>query len=524
MKLAAFIPARGGSKRVPRKNLRRVGGKTLLERAIESALLAGIDRVYVSTDDDEIAVHATECGALAIRRPPELARDHSTTEEAITHWWRKLPADERPDAFVLLQPTSPLRSPRHVREAVGLLEATGADSVVSVTRSPMHAFAGRVRPREHAAEWRPDRPHEHRPQTQAASVAQLGHENGAIWITTRALWERTSLRQGGDCRAYVMDAEDSIDIDTEADLTHANAVLDARWTNAPTIEIAGRVIGTGRPAWIVAEVGVNHNGSVATALDLVRAAAESGADAVKFQKRDPVLATPPHRRDQLRESCTAEPGELITELEHRTRMELDAVSYSTISTQCSAVGLPWFASPWDPPSVAFLEELDVPCHKIASASLTDLETLHEVATTGKPVVMSTGMSTWRQIDEAVSVVTRAGSQFALLHCVSTYPAENDEVNLRVMDALRRRYGVPVGYSGHERGVQVSTAAAALGACIIERHITLDRSMRGSDHAGSLEPKGFAQLVRDVRAVESALGDGEKRVSEREAAQARRLRR
>lgn len=522
MRLAAFIPARGGSKRVPRKNLRRVGGRTLVELAIASARGAGIERVYVSTDDSEIAVEAQQHGAIAIERPAELSADTSSTEEAITHWWRGLSLEERPDAFVLLQPTSPLRTWRHVSEAVSLLVQTGADSAVSVEVSPVHTFAGRVRPREHGAEWKPDRPHDYRPRTQ--EHRGIGHENGAIWVVRRELWERTGVRQGGDCRAYVMSREDSIDIDSESDLTHANAVLAARASGAPTVEIAGRVIGAGRPAWIVAEVGVNHNGSVDTACELVRAAGAAGCDAVKFQKRTPLLSVPPERRDRLRESCTAEPGELITELQHRERMEIDRDGYLRISAHCAESGLPWFASPWDPPSVAFLEDLGVPAHKIASATVTDLETVAAVASTRKPVVMSTGMSTYREVDTAVDIVQRAGSPLVLLHCVSTYPAENDEVNLRVMEVLRFRYGVPVGYSGHERGIQVSVAAAALGAAVIERHITLDRAMRGSDHGGSLEPKGMALLVRDVRAAEAALGDGEKRVSDREAAQARRLRR
>ena len=522
MKLAAFIPARGGSKRVPRKNLRRVGGKTLVERAIESARGAGIERIYVSTDSDEIAVEAQQHGAIAIERPRELSADTSSTEEAITHWWRGLALEDRPDAFVLLQPTSPLRTWQHVSEAVSLLVQSHADSVVSVEVSPVHAFAGRVRPRDTGSEWKPDRPHDYRPRTQ--DVRAIGHENGAIWVTRRELWERTGCRQGGDCRAYVMSREDSIDVDSEADLTHANAVLSARAASAPTVEISGRVIGAGRPAWIVAEVGVNHNGSVDIACELVRAAADAGCDAVKFQKRTPELSVQPDRRDRLRESCTVEPGELITEIEHRRRMEIDADGYMRISAQCDESAIPWFASPWDPPSVAFLDALDVPAHKIASATVTDLETVAAVASTGKPIVMSTGMSTWREIDAAVDVVKRAGSPLVLLHCVSTYPAENEEINLRVMDELRSRYGVPVGYSGHERGVQVSVGAAAMGACVIERHITLDRAMRGSDHGGSLEPKGMVQLVRDVRAVEAARGDGEKRVSEREAAQARRLRR
>lgn len=224
MTTVGIILARGGSKRVPRKNMRTVGGQTLVERAIRSG--AGLDRVYVSTDDDEIAQEAEWHGATVHRRHAIWARDTTTSEDAIADWWHALDLDAQPDVVVLLQPTSPLRERVHVDEAVQLLERTRADSVVSVVVDPLHHFAGRLRPREDGAEWMPFRPWEHRPRTQ--DLRHMGTENGAIFAWTRKHWKYVGRRDGGDCRAYVMRAIDSVDIDHEEDFALAEACLAAR--------------------------------------------------------------------------------------------------------------------------------------------------------------------------------------------------------------------------------------------------------------------------------------------------------
>lgn len=289
------------------------------------------------------------------------------------------------------------------------------------------------------------------------------------------------------------------------------------------IYIDGTEIGIDRPCWIAAEVGVNWNGSTDIAVRLVHAAAESGADGVKFQKRTPALHADPTK---MRESCAFPPGVLVTELQHREALEFDYGAYTTVCAEADAVGLECFASAWDIPSVEFLRDFSPNVWKVASASVTDLALLEAVRDTargnGAAIIMSTGMSTIEQVDAAVDVLGK--DQLALLHCVSTYPALPEECNLRVMWTLRERYGVPVGWSGHEPGIAISTAAVAMGACIVERHLTLDRTMRGSDHAASLEPGGFKTMVRDIRAVQFAMGHPVKTVSEREAEQARRLRR
>jgi N-acetylneuraminate synthase len=286
-----------------------------------------------------------------------------------------------------------------------------------------------------------------------------------------------------------------------------------------TVSIGSRVIGGGRPTYVIAEIGLNHNGDVDIAKQLIDVAADAGADAVKFQKRTPEISTPVHMRDTLRET----PWGTMTYLDYRYRVEFTREQYIEVSDHALLRGLDWFASPWDVPSVAFLEDLGVVAHKVASACLTDIPLLRALRDTGKPIILSTGMSTIAQIDAALEVL--GTDRLVLLHATSTYPMEPDEANLRVIPTLRDRYpGVPVGYSGHERGLQISVAAVALGAVAVERHITLDRTMWGSDHAASLEPTGLQHLVRDIRIIERALGDGVKRVFPGEQAPMAKLRR
>ncbi|MGD2203363.1 N-acetylneuraminate synthase family protein [Microbacterium maritypicum] len=286
-----------------------------------------------------------------------------------------------------------------------------------------------------------------------------------------------------------------------------------------TVSIGSRVIGGGRPAYVIAEIGLNHNGDVDIAKKLIDVAARAGADAVKFQKRTPEISTPEHMRDVPRET----PWGVMSYLDYRRRVEFGRDEYVEIGDHATMLGLDWFASPWDVPSVAFLEDLGVVAHKVASASLTDIELLVALRETGKPVILSTGMSTIEQIDRALD--TLGTDRVVLMHATSTYPLEPEEANLRVIATLRDRYpGVPVGYSGHERGLQISLAAVAIGAVAVERHITLDRTMWGSDHAASLEPTGLEHLVRDIRVIERATGDGVKRVFDSERAPMAKLRR
>lgn len=286
-----------------------------------------------------------------------------------------------------------------------------------------------------------------------------------------------------------------------------------------TVRIGSHVVGGGNPVYVIAEIGLNHNGDVELAKRLIDVAAHSGANAVKFQKRTPEIATPEHMRDVPRET----PWGTMSYLEYRHRVEFDRAQYVEIGDYATLAGLDWFASPWDVPSVEFLEDLNVVAHKVASAGLTDLELLAALRDTGKPVILSTGMSTIEQIDRAMATLDT--DRVVLMHATSTYPMEPEEANIKMIATLRDRYaGVPVGYSGHERGLQISLAAVAIGAVAVERHVTLDRTMWGSDHAASLEPGGLAHLVRDIRVIETALGDGVKRVYPGEQAPMAKLRR
>lgn len=285
-----------------------------------------------------------------------------------------------------------------------------------------------------------------------------------------------------------------------------------------TVRIGDRLVGDGQSCFVMAEIGVNHNGNMDIAKRLIDVAVLAGCDAVKFQKRTPEICVPIAQRQTMRET----PWGYISYMAYREKVEFGLEQYREIDEYCKARNLKWMASCWDEPSVDFMSQFDVPCFKIASATLKDRNLLKHTRGAGKPILLSTGMSNLADVDEAVEVL--GTNDLVLLHAVSTYPAEYDELNLRAILTLRERYEVPVGYSGHETGIPSSVAAVVLGACLVERHITLDRAMWGSDQAASLEPNGITRLVRDIRLIERSLGDGEKKILERELPIIARLRR
>jgi len=283
------------------------------------------------------------------------------------------------------------------------------------------------------------------------------------------------------------------------------------------VSIGNKKLGDDQPCYVVAEIGINHNGDLDLARRLISVAVAAGCDAVKFQKRTIEVV---YSKEELAKPRESPFGTTNRELKYG--LEFGPQEYEQIDDYCKAVKMPWFASCWDEGSVDIINRFNVPCYKIASASLTDDNLLRHIRSTGKPIILSTGMSTIEEIDHAVEVLGR--DDLVLLHATSTYPASYPELNLRTIVTLRNRYCVPVGYSGHETGIPSSVVAVALGACCIERHITLDRAMWGSDHAASLEPNGITRLVRDIRLVEQSMGDGVKRVLEREQPIIRKLRR
>jgi sialic acid synthase SpsE len=284
------------------------------------------------------------------------------------------------------------------------------------------------------------------------------------------------------------------------------------------VSVGKKAIGAGEPVYIIAEIGINHNGDIEIAKQLMDVAVETGCDAVKFQKRTPEICVPEEQKSIPRET----PWGSMTYFEYKKRIEFEQKEFEQIDAYAKKIGIDWFASPWDVPSVDFLEGFSVPCQKIASACLTDSELLTAVNKTKTTTILSTGMSSMQEIDGAVSLLNDV--PLAIAQATSTYPAEASELNLRAIQTFAEKYKVPVGYSGHERGLQVTIAAVALGATFIERHITLDRSMWGTDHSASLEPDGLKKLVRDIRIIELALGDGKKKVYDSEIPIRAKLRR
>lgn len=273
----------------------------------------------------------------------------------------------------------------------------------------------------------------------------------------------------------------------------------------PVIKIGDRLVGDGQPTYIIAEIGVNHNGILPLALELIDVAVAAGADAVKFQKRSLENL---YAKKYLENANSGEKT-LRYLLPILQRVELPEEAYFKIVDYCKEKGITFLCSAFDAPSADFLDSLGVPAFKVASADMTNLPLLDHLVKKGKPLIISTGMSSMEEVEVTVNFLKERKAEFALLHCNSTYPTAFEDINLRFMEKLRK-FGVPVGYSGHERGIAVSTVAAALGACIIERHITLDRTMDGPDHAASLEPQGFKKMVRDIRQVALALGTGEEK--------------
>ncbi len=284
------------------------------------------------------------------------------------------------------------------------------------------------------------------------------------------------------------------------------------------VKIGSRWVGQDEPCFVIAEIGLNHNGDISIAKKLIDAAGLAGCSAVKFQKRTPELCVPPTQRGIPRET----PWGIMTYLEYRQRVEFGREEFIDIDRYCREKGIIWFASCWDEPSVDFIEQFAPACYKVASASMTDVALLRHTRATGRPIIISTGMSTIDEIDAAVAQLDP--EQLLIAHATSTYPCPPEELNLRMIGTLKERYDAPVGYSGHEVGLQTTYAAVALGACFVERHITLDRAMWGSDQAASVEPGGFLRLVRDISTIERAMGDGRKRVYDSELPIRAKLRR
>lgn len=295
--------------------------------------------------------------------------------------------------------------------------------------------------------------------------------------------------------------------------------------NQNAVQIGTRQIGGNEPVYLIAEIGINHNGSVELAKELISKAKHAGADAVKFQKRTPEICVPKDQWSIERDT----PWGRMTYIDYRRRVEFGIDEYAEIDLYCRSLEIDWTASCWDEEAVDFMEQFDPPFYKMASASLTDIPLLKKARDTGRPLMISTGMSTMEEIEAAVDAVGVSNSggrpNLMIAHSTSTYPCHVDELNLLMIRTLQNRYPrTPIGYSGHETGLAPTMAAVALGACFVERHVTLDRAMWGTDQAASVEMVGFERLARDIKDIQRSLGDGIKRVYDSELSSRQKLRR
>jgi len=510
-----LIPARGGSKGFPGKNLARLGGIPLVGRvtriACRAASVLGPGcRVVCSTDDPAIAEAARTWGAeVPFLRPAELATDGARTMDVVFHALDVL--ESTFNAIALLQPTSPLTEAEDILGAIRLHLETGVPVIsVCAVEHPVEWFYRMAEDGRLVPVFPADNAH----QRQAAGVAY--RPNGAVYVASPDTLRQAGSFLTGSTRGFVMPADRSVDVDAAVDLTVARAILEAR--EVPCIEISGRKIGPVHPCFIIAEAGDNHNGSLELAMKLVDAAAAAGADAVKFQtfKADRLVTMDaPKAGYQILST-----GYAGAQYEMLKRLELTEENHRSLIAHCERHGVLFLSTPFDEESCDFLDSLELPAFKLPSGELTNLPFLAHVARKGKPVILSTGMATLQEVDSAVATLIRSGNnRLVLLQCASEYPADPAEANLRAMASMRSSFGFPVGFSDHTPGIAAAITATALGACVVEKHFTLDREMPGPDHRASLEPEELAEMVRGIRVAGSALGDGEKRPGAGEAATA-----
>lgn len=495
VKALIVVPARGGSRRLPRKNLAALRGVTLVARAIVTAreFAIGAPHCQVSTvldtDSPEIAAEGRRWGAaVPFLRPAELAGDATPTIENVLFLLERLADQLQPmDAVVLLQPTSPLRGAADITRCWAAFDPVKSPSVVSVTATAHPPDLLLQREEEGTLQWAPGATR----LPQQASAPSY-YVNGAVYIATPAFLRRHKAFVVPGCtRGVPLAPERSIDIDTAGDLALAEAILGQ--TETPAVHVGDRRIGGGAPCFLIAEAGINHNGDVDLAHRLVDAAAEAGADAVKFQTFDPEQVV--SRRDEA-------------QLAMGRKLALTPDTFAQLRAHAIARRLMFLSTPFDSGSADLLDRIGVPAFKIPSGEITNPPFLAHVARKGKPMLISTGMASLPEVVDALDIVRAHGSPpVALFHCVSNYPAAAEECNLRAMGTMRSLLHAPVGWSDHSQGITLSVAAVAMGAELLEKHFTLDRSLPGPDHQASLEPAELRALVRDVHATEAALGNG-----------------
>ena len=520
--IVAVIPARGGSKGVPKKNLKLLNGKPLIVYTIEAAVKCKlINRVICSTDDEEIATIAKEFGAeVPFLRPKELSTDTAHTPPVIEHTVNYLEEKDglKVDLVITLQPTSPLREHFHITEAINKFFQGDYDALISIKTGyppwwmfkaegdkllPFASLGSGVNPYN----------------LERQQLPPAYEVNGAIYITKRDFLKReNSIISKDNCGFIIMDQETSLDIDTLTDFMVVEEVMKKKTAakledNQEVIKIGNNIISKDGPTFIIAEAGANHNKDMSLAKKLIDAAVESGVDAVKFQtfKSESVVT----KNTGMAEYQEKNTGIKESQQEMLKKLELNFESFIELKKYCDQKGILFLSTPHSPEAIDFLDDL-IPAYKIGSGDLTNLPFLEKIAKKNKPMILGTGMSTIEEIQEAVSAIKKIGNnQVILLHCTTSYPCPLENVNLNVLVTLKNKFNNIVGYSDHTISLDVPVVAVSMGAKVIEKHFTLDKNLPGPDHKASLNPSELKEMVLKIRNVEKYLGNYEKKPSEEE---------
>jgi len=525
-KILAVILARGGSKRLPGKNIKKLGGIPLIGYTIQAAARSVfIDEVVVSSDYDEILKVSSTFPCQTQKRPAHLAEDTTTSQDSLRYVVTEFEKEHNAeyDLVVLLQPTCPFRKTEEIDKCIRELVDSDADSSQTVTlvkEKPELMFV------EEGGKLVFNNKDAFFDKTLRKPHYIL---NGAAYVVRKEVFLSTGNLYGEKNIPIIMSQDDSLDIDTCADWLVAEQITVEQnrreYNNSrKTVYIANKIIGDNYPTFIIAEIGVNHNGDMDLARKLIDLAIETGADAVKFQNFNPQTGTSKFtpKTTYQKENDGAE-GTYQTMLD---KLKITAEQTRMLAEYTAEKGSIFLSTASDAESLELLKKVDPPIYKIGSPHITNLPLLKDTALCGKPIIISTGMASYEEIDEAIQICNEVGNeQVILLHCVSDYPTRFPDANLKVISSLRERYpNHIIGYSDHTMGIEASTAAVALGARVLERHFTVDKNMPGPDHKASLLPEELEALVKAVHNVELALGDGVKRRTAREEEVARIARR
>ena len=515
MHTLAVILARAGSKGLPDKCVLPLCGQPVIAYTIGHAQQARrVDAIVLTTDSVRAQEIGRSMGVQVVERPPELATDTARVDDAVRHavlWYEKT-AGRTVDAIVILYGNVPVRAPDAIDRCVEHLQRTGCDSVRTVVpvskQHPdwLHRLEG-----DHMVQFRPNSIHRRQ------DLEPVYYHDGAVIAVARpSMFAPETAGDphaffGRDRRAVILREEDSVDIDTKSDFYRAEALLRAEPNQSessetwPSFQIGRKLVGQPGFVYVIAEAGVNHDGEIALAKELILAAAEAGADAVKFQvfSADRLVT-----RQAPVAAYQQKAGQAPTQHAMLRRLELSHDQLGQLAQFARQRGIEFLATPFSVPDLQFLVSIGVAAIKLASPDIVNAPLLDAAACSGLPVIASTGAADMDEIAAAVQRLRRSGpGLLALLHCISSYPAPEDQVNLAAIGTLARAFECVSGFSDHTDSVAMGAYAAAAGARIVEKHLTLDRKRPGPDHGFSLEPKAMAEYVRHVRHASGLLGDG-----------------